>query len=629
MNYPHWDGNEFLVGCNYWASHAGTAMWRDWRPSVVDADFAALREQGMALARVFPLWPDFQPLKAMYGGQGVFVEYRLDENEPLPDTEAGQAGVDEAMLERFAYLVQTAERNGLKLIVAMITGWMSGRLFMPPALEGKNPLTDAEAIRWQVRFARLMVRRFKASPAIIGWGLGNECNVMAKAAGPAEAWNWTRAIADAIRLEDASRPVLSDMHSLNADERSGWSIADQAECVDLLTTHPYPPFTPHCARDRVNTFRNAFHAAAESRFYADIGGKPCCVEEAGNLGDCWSGPDTANAYLRNMLWNAWTHDCRHLLWWCAFDQDHLRHAPYDWSPLERTLGLMTHERAPKETIRTLGAFGKMTACVGPLPRYRREAVCILTEGQDSWAAAYSSFLLAKQAGFDLEFQWRRQPLRPADFYLLPSVTGGHNITGFRYRALLERVHAGATLLATSDDGDFQPFESVFGVRLDWREEMDRPWPLRFPDGTELPYAGRRRQHMTATTSETLAVDGDGAPVFSVNAYGRGRALFLSAGIEVYLAKRPGSFMEDAPPFRRFYRMAADLAGIRRPARSRDPQVTLTLHPRGENHFTLAAVNNTPQARVLDLDLAPGWSLEISGPIHLASNDGRLLELRRT
>jgi len=24
----------FVVGANYWASHAGTAMWRDWRPDV-------------------------------------------------------------------------------------------------------------------------------------------------------------------------------------------------------------------------------------------------------------------------------------------------------------------------------------------------------------------------------------------------------------------------------------------------------------------------------------------------------------------------------------------------------------------------------------------------------------------
>lgn len=38
-------GSEFFVGCNYWASHAGTAMWRDWRPEVVEADFRLLAEK--------------------------------------------------------------------------------------------------------------------------------------------------------------------------------------------------------------------------------------------------------------------------------------------------------------------------------------------------------------------------------------------------------------------------------------------------------------------------------------------------------------------------------------------------------------------------------------------------------
>jgi hypothetical protein len=25
-----------VFGCNYWASHAGTAMWQDWQPEIVE-----------------------------------------------------------------------------------------------------------------------------------------------------------------------------------------------------------------------------------------------------------------------------------------------------------------------------------------------------------------------------------------------------------------------------------------------------------------------------------------------------------------------------------------------------------------------------------------------------------------
>ena len=104
---------------------------------------------------------------------------------------------------------------------------------------------------------------------------------------------------------------------------------------DVVCTHPYPLFTPHCGTDPVNTMRNAFHAAAETRLYGDIGGVPAFVEEAGNLGPSQSSDEVAGNYLRNMRWNCFAHDCRGLLWWCANDQTRLEHAPYDWAAVEQ------------------------------------------------------------------------------------------------------------------------------------------------------------------------------------------------------------------------------------------------------------------------------------------------------
>ena len=157
-------GSEFFVGCNYWASHAGTAMWRDWRPEVVEADFRLLAENGVEVARVFPLWPDFQPIQALTGGGQSFVEMRFGER-PLPDTPAGRAGVDEVMVERFRELCRVAEANRIKLIVGLVTGWMSGRMHVPPAFERVNVITDPTAIRWQVRMVRYLVRELRGCPA--------------------------------------------------------------------------------------------------------------------------------------------------------------------------------------------------------------------------------------------------------------------------------------------------------------------------------------------------------------------------------------------------------------------------------------------------------------------------------
>lgn len=55
------DGN-FVVGCNYWASYAGTHMWQNWKPEIIEKDFKQLSENGIKVLRVFPLWPEFQPI---------------------------------------------------------------------------------------------------------------------------------------------------------------------------------------------------------------------------------------------------------------------------------------------------------------------------------------------------------------------------------------------------------------------------------------------------------------------------------------------------------------------------------------------------------------------------------------
>ena len=70
MNSEPKDG-AFAIGCNYWASNAGIYMWRRWDAACVKDDLQALKALGMNALRVFPLWPDFQPLERLAGGAGV------------------------------------------------------------------------------------------------------------------------------------------------------------------------------------------------------------------------------------------------------------------------------------------------------------------------------------------------------------------------------------------------------------------------------------------------------------------------------------------------------------------------------------------------------------------------------
>ena len=46
------ESGKFLIGCNYWASHAGTHTWHDWQPLAAPAKRKASKEA--LLARLFP-----------------------------------------------------------------------------------------------------------------------------------------------------------------------------------------------------------------------------------------------------------------------------------------------------------------------------------------------------------------------------------------------------------------------------------------------------------------------------------------------------------------------------------------------------------------------------------------------
>ena len=159
-NQQLFESGTFFTGCNYWASHAGTNMWRDWNAEAVENDFKRLAEANIKVVRLFPRWDDFQPLRMHFAGGNEPYELRLRE-DPLPFTEAGRAGVDIVMADRFETVCDLAQKYGIKLIVGLVTGWMSGRLFVPPAVYGRDMLTDPFALKWETRFVRHFVRTFR------------------------------------------------------------------------------------------------------------------------------------------------------------------------------------------------------------------------------------------------------------------------------------------------------------------------------------------------------------------------------------------------------------------------------------------------------------------------------------
>ena len=557
----------FLLGVNYWASHAGVDMWQDWREDVVERDLEILAQNGVNTMRVFPNWRDFQCVEPLFTNNHTLREYRMV-GDRLPEN---PWYLEEVMLERFETLCRIAQKHNIRLIVGLITGWMSGRLYVPTMLNEKNVYTDPVALYFEQLFIKGFVERMKSQSSIWAWDLGNECNCMDLAVSREVAYSWSSMVVNAIRACDQSRPIVSGMHSL---EISGvWNIQDQGQLTDILTTHPYPFWVEHAQLTPLTSFRTLMHATAQTQYYAAIGGKPCLVEELGSMGPMNLSEEIAPNFLKTNLWSNWAHGSPGVLWWCAFDQSDLTGTPYDWNMFERELGMIRTDMEPKPVLRQLNRFGRQLEELNlDLPPRKTDGVCILSWGQDHAGIAFMSFLLGKQAGLTLDFAHCDQPLPDSDLYFLPSVRVD-NMSRRSYMALKQKVYDGATLCISVRDGTFTEFEAFTGFRVETAARAGKSGYIQL-EGQSFDYHKAHQYRLSATRAEVLAWDEAGEPAFGVAPYGKGKVYFLNLPLEEMLLDDPQGFEKG---WHRIYEIAAETVLDGHILRKTNPKVGMTLH----------------------------------------------------
>ena len=628
-------GEKFYTGCNYWASNAGMYMWRRWNPQAVEKDIAELSKNGVNIMRVFPLWPDFQPLTRLLGGGG-WNRGLYQNDKPLEN----EAGVDEEMMRRFRFMCDVSEKHGVKLVVGLVTGWMSGRLFVPPAFEAKIVLTDPEVMMWQVRFVRHFVREMKDHPAIAGWDLGNECNCMASA-DQYQSWNWMNAIASAIRAEDVTRPVVSGMHSCSNVTRDGWNLDMQGELMDELTTHPYPLFTPGCAREVFNTMRSESHPTMESLLYWGLSGRHCFVEEAGDLGRNTASPERSAANVRCAMYTAWANGLGAYVWWCGFDQQHLEFPPYTWNAVERELGLFTKDYETKPVLREMGAFRKFVDALPKelqvLPARQVDAVVLVSDRERAWASAAGAYLLAKQAGFDVRFASAEKfPLPEAKLYVFPSGDGCDPYSYEAWNAMLAKAESGATVLVSKGNGTrYSGFLAATGNEIEsfCQQNDATSFELKGCPGRKISAWNNTTTRIVPKTSEVLAATADGRAMVTASRYGKGRVVYCNFAIESDSFARPDCFSgKDVNPRYLVYQAAAKIAGVKRRVTKGLPNVGLTEHPLADGRTVVVAVNYDDFAVTcpiaLDGSLGKVWRGKVSGKeISFEANDVAVFEVK--
>ena len=559
----------FSVGVNYWASHAGTRMWSDFSIEEVEKDFAAMHDSGINTVRIFPLWEDFQPVKIIADCGNIYRELGFKDGSPLPATGLKSYGIDPVMMERFRAVADCALKYDLQLVVGLLTGWMSGTMFVPPAIAGKNLISDFQAVRLANMFLRGFVNEMKDHPAIVAWEPGNECNCLSSGIADC-AWNWLNMVCSTIRLADPSRPVYSGMHGGKTDPKRSYDLMTQGELCDALTTHPYPAFTAHCGKSALNNIPAIYHATAETIFYRGVSGKPAFIEEIGAFGPNYLSGKRTDAYLYTTLYSALVHDFGSVLWWCGFSFDRCADLyPYRWGAMERELGALKSDRTPDGAAKAMKRFADELKELPEFSSRKVDAVVVLSTLPEVWKTAYGSFILSKQAGFEIEFVniASIDELPESKVFIVPSIAGFEVMEISKYRLLLEAAGKGATVIFTADNGYLQPFAQYFGCEVDYRTEVGETVTFTL-NGQKFSTRQSATRKLAALDCKVLAYDQDNFPVITEKNYGQGKLIFVNAALE-------DNALEPGNELYKVYRELAGYAGIN--VMEKAPEIGVTRH----------------------------------------------------
>jgi endo-1,4-beta-mannosidase len=319
-NYPHRQRN-IRFGLNYVPSKNWWYCWNDWQRDQIAADLDAIAALGADHVRVMALWPWFQP-------------------NPLT--------VSAAHLRRLGELLDEAAARGLDVLVAPLTGWLSGYTFLPPWVADGGKVFQAAAQPGIRGYFAALLNELSGRENFLGFDVGNEINCLAPFAMPAadgDAW--------AARLAAWLRPRLHGRWLVNGVDHAPWLTGRTFSTEHLVTTydaaavHAWPLFTSCLTRGalddapalRIGAFLTHLVRHQQRRYNVSA---PVWIQEFG-CSELWGDAAAREQYLRASVANAARAGATWFTWWCSHEIDRA----YQFDPLEYDLGLLTTDNRPK------------------------------------------------------------------------------------------------------------------------------------------------------------------------------------------------------------------------------------------------------------------------------------------
>lgn len=209
------------------APHAGWPFrFRGWRRLIEGLSAAALLTAGLNPAGLAaggaPLaqGTNRSPVAAQW--QGAAFE---GDRDALAKLAAAGAKVVRVYSESHAWVLDEAQRLGLKVVMGLWVGH--------PRLGFR--LDDPQAVGRQEQGIRQFVLRYRAHPALLAWGVGNEVELAQS--DPLPAWREVDRLAGIVKALDAAHPTM-----MTVSDHSDEDLRLLAGCcphVDLLGVNVY------------------------------------------------------------------------------------------------------------------------------------------------------------------------------------------------------------------------------------------------------------------------------------------------------------------------------------------------------------------------------------------------------
>ncbi|MEH0934460.1 glycoside hydrolase 5 family protein [Micromonospora psammae] len=338
-------------GVNYVPSRNWWHCWLDWDTGSILADLRAVAGLGLDHIRVQLLWPVFQPDPSV---------------------------VNRAALDRLGELLDLADRPdvGLDVSVTVLDGWLSGFVFAPAWLKGRNMITDDGVVTAELRLIDALAAAIGGHPRFLGFDLGNELAVINGDVAPNDGDRWAaRMLAHCEQLAPGRLHVNGHDHQPWFEGRT-FSPTGAATAGGASVFHTYPFWTGALERygvDGTGTRHLGEYMAELAAAHASDPHRPRWLQEFGASPverPADSIPDWTESLVRNTLSSADVWGCT---WWGSHDIDRRLTGFHEY---EYDLGLLSVDNDVKPTGERLRALVAQWRAAPPRPARRRTALVL-------------------------------------------------------------------------------------------------------------------------------------------------------------------------------------------------------------------------------------------------------------